>query len=97
MMKMSRHAKEERCQQRAIPACAFELLAYAETARARKGGEMLFFTRQSYRRMRAAGICPKKIEQLEKKRNLRVVIDHDKVITAMYAYQCNKRIKDYVH
>lgn len=92
---LSRHAEQERCQQRAVPAFVFELAPYAESTRARDHAEMLYFTRKSFRRMREAGVCPKQIKTLQQKQNLRLLVSADKVITVMYAHQCKKRIRHY--
>ena len=86
---------DERCQQRAVPAFVFELMPYAESARARDHAELLYFSRKSYRQMREAGVCPNKIKTLQQKQNLRLVVKEDRVITVMFAYQCKKRIRHY--
>lgn len=95
--KLSKHASHERAQQRAIPARIYELAAFAEEAKARRHAQCLYFSRRSVQRMRAAGVCPKDIDLVEKKKNLRLIVDGGKVITHMYAYSSKKRIKDYDH
>ncbi len=92
---LSKHA-QERCQQRAVPQEIVDLaVRFAEVAQAPRRAQCLFFTRRSYRRMEAAGICRKDIQMIEKKKNLRIIVSDDCVITAMYAHQSNKRIKRY--
>jgi hypothetical protein len=91
--KLTLHAQHERCQQRAVPAFVFELMPFAESARAPHHAETLYFTRKSFQRMREAGVCPKQIKVLQQKRNLRLKVDGGTVITVMYAYECKKRIR----
>lgn len=93
--KLSKHASHERCQQRAIPARIFELAAFAEEVKAPRHAQCLYFGRRSVQRMRAAGVCQKDIDLVEKNRNLRVIVSGGYVITVFYTYQSKKRIKDY--
>lgn len=93
--KLSKHAEHERGQQRAIPARIYELAAFAEEVKAPRHRQCLYFSRRSVQRMRAAGVCQKDIDLVEKKRNLRVIASGGNVITGFYTYQSKKRIKDY--
>lgn len=95
--KLSKHANHERAQQRAIPARIYELAAFAEEVKAPRHAQCLYFSRRSVQRMRAAGVCQKDIDLVEKKKNLRVIASGGNVITVMYAHQSKKRIKDYDH
>ena len=93
--KLSKHAKHERGQQRAIPARIFELAAFAEEVKAPRHAQCLYFSRRSVKHMRVAGVCQKDIDLVEKKKNLRVIASGGNVITGYYSYQSKKRIKDY--
>lgn len=93
--KLSKHAEHERGQQRAIPARIYELASFAEEVKAPRHAQCLYFSRRSVQRMRAAGVCQKDIDLVEKKKNLRLIVDGGTVITPMYAHQSKKRIKDY--
>ena len=92
---LTKHARDERGQQRAIPARIYELAAFAEEVKAPRHAQCLYFSRRSIRRMRAAGCCQKDIDLVEKKRHLRLIVDGGTVITNMYATHSKKRIKDY--
>lgn len=92
---LSKHARDERGQQRGIPARIYELASFADEVKAPRHAQCLYFSRQSVLRMRAAGVCQKDIDLVEKKKNLRLIVDGGKVITPMYAHQSKKRIKDY--
>ena len=96
-MKLSKHAKHERCQQRAIPSIIFDLAVYAEEVRASDHAQRLHFSRESLKLMRAEGVSKKDICMIEKKKHLRLVAKEGRVITAMYAYQGKKRIQHYEH
>lgn len=93
--KLSKHAAHERGQQRAIPSRIYELAAFAEEVKAPRHAQCLYFSRRSVQRMRAAGVCQKDIDLVEKNRNLRVIVSGGYVITGFYPYQSKKRIKDY--
>ena len=96
-MKLSKHAKHERCQQRAIPSIIFDLAVFADEVRASGHCQRLHFSRKSLQRMRAAGVPKKDICMIEKKKHLRLVAKDNQVITAMYAYEGKKRIQHYEH
>ncbi len=90
---LTKHA-EERVQQRAIPATILDLaIDFAEEIAAADHAKCLYFSQRSYRRMRAAGVCRKVIELIEKKKNLRIIVAGNTVITAMYAHSNNRRIR----
>lgn len=96
-MKLSKHAKHERCQQRAIPSIIFDLAVFAEEVRASRHAQCLHFSRKSLQRMRAEGVCKKDIIEFEKKKHLRLIVKDNQVITAMYAHEGKKRIQHYEH
>jgi hypothetical protein len=90
---LTKHAAE-RVQQRAIPATILDLaIDFAEETAAAADAKCLYFSQRSCRRMRAAGVCLKAIEMIEKKKNLRIIVAGGTVITAMYAHQNNRRIR----
>jgi hypothetical protein len=90
---LTKHA-EERVQQRAIPVVILNLaIEFAEEMTAADHAKCLYFSQRSCRRMRAAGVCRKAIELIEKKKNLRIIVAGGTVITAMYAHQNNRRIR----
>lgn len=96
-MQLSKHAKHERCQQRAVPSIIFDLAVFADEVRASGHAQHLFFSRKSLQRMRAAGVSKKDICLIEKKKHLRLVAKDNQVITAMYAHEGKKRIQHYEH
>jgi hypothetical protein len=96
-MKLSKHAKQERSQQRAIPAIIFDFAVYAEEVRASEHAQRLHFSRKSLKLMRAEGVCKKDIIEFEKKKHLRLIVKDNLVTTGFYAHQGKKRIQHYEH
>ena len=91
--KFTNHAANERNQQRGINSTIYTLLPYADEVAAAGHARCLYFSQNSYRRMRAAGVSKKDICMIENKKALRIIVRDGVVITAMYANQNKKRVR----
>ena len=91
------HAAQERNQQRAVTQTVYALLQFAEEVPAADHASCYFFSRNSIRRMRAAGVRKQDISLIENKKALRIIVRDGLVITAMYAKQNNKRVRRHEH
>jgi hypothetical protein len=93
-LSFSKHFLEER-QHRGIRIDVIELIVGFGEYNYRHQAKEYFLSERSIKDLRRKGVCIKNIQEYEKHRNIRVIVaDGGFVITAMFANNSRKSIKD---
>lgn len=89
----SKHYLEDRQHRRIGQDIIRELLERGDFRYDNHNARIYYFSNQSFHNMKRSGMTVQQIEYFKKKRAVRLVVSHDKVvITAMYATKNKERI-----